>query len=327
MQTAYIYSASRVATLGQFLLNRADIERLLVAAPGEDLTSALKETYLAPYLIRAGEDSMPGALELTLIDAKELLMRVAPEGSQLRFLWVQYDVHNLRVLAKARAAGLEFVACRSYFSHRGNYDPEQLADAAERSGLDHLEDGWQHAFDHAVRYAMSGELDRVDGALDVALFATIRRIASAGRDPFLQRYVAAVLDMYNLRTRLRLLANPAVADQPNFVSGGTLSLASMETVEQVIAAFEQLRGDFFTSALAYYSETGNTTQLDARCDEYLLTLAGEASVDLFSAASLVRYYLACRQAAANVRTIVVGRTSGMRESDIRANLRLAYVNA
>jgi vacuolar-type H+-ATPase subunit C/Vma6 len=47
---------------------------------------------------------------------------------------------------------------------------------------------------------------------------------------------------------------------------------------------------------------------------------------MFSSASLVLYYLLCRQAAANIRTIVVGRNSGQSEEAIRANLRLAYVN-
>jgi len=41
---------------------------------------------------------------------------------------------------------------------------------------------------------------------------------------------------------------------------------------------------------------------------------------------LVLYYLQTRQAAANVRTIVVGKNSGMTAEDIRSNLRLAYVN-
>jgi hypothetical protein len=40
----------------------------------------------------------------------------------------------------------------------------------------------------------------------------------------------------------------------------------------------------------------------------------------------VLYYLKCRQAAANIRTIVVGKESGMSEADIRANLRMAHVN-
>jgi Archaeal/vacuolar-type H+-ATPase subunit C len=94
----------------------------------------------------------------------------------------------------------------------------------------------------------------------------------------------------------------------------------------VIAAFETLSPGFFTAAVDAYDATGNTTQLDARIDDYLVTLAKAASTDMFSSASLVLYYLRARQAAQNIRTIVVGRSSGMTEDAIRANLRLAYVN-
>jgi vacuolar-type H+-ATPase subunit C/Vma6 len=98
-------------------------------------------------------------------------------------------------------------------------------------------------------------------------------------------------------------------------------------MEQALEAFRGLRNNgFWDHAIATFLEQGSTTELDARADEYLLTLAREASYDMFSSASLVFYYLLCRQAAANIRTIVVGKDSGLSDVDIRANLRLAYVN-
>ena len=46
MQTSFIYSASRTNALSEELLTKTDIDRLLVASPGEGLHT-LKETYLA----------------------------------------------------------------------------------------------------------------------------------------------------------------------------------------------------------------------------------------------------------------------------------------
>ena len=106
MQTSYIYSVSRVNTLAQYLLTKTDIERLLVAQPGEDLQSALKETYLAPYVLRAKDGDVAEAIELTLIDAKKLVHHIAPNGDMFRVLWARYDIHNLRVFAKAKAKNL-----------------------------------------------------------------------------------------------------------------------------------------------------------------------------------------------------------------------------
>lgn len=327
MQTSYIYSASRLNTLAGFLLSHTDIDRLMVAAPGADLESALKETYLAPYILKATEDVIPSAIEQTLIEAKQLIHRIAPNGNMFRVLWVQYDIHNLRVFVKAQAKGLSFEECAPFTSDRGTYSPAVLFEYAEKGELNRLRAEWQEAFDTAARLVSAGELDKVDGVLDQAFFSAIQSIAQGESDQFMKKYVRGLIDMYNLKSRLRAVTYPQVNFTPVFITGGTFAQAEIETKEQVFSALEKLGGfDFWRSAVEYYQETGNTTRVDARADEYILMLAKEASFDMFSSASLVLYYLQCRQSAANVRTIVVGRNSGMKEEDIRANLRMAYVN-
>ncbi len=102
MQTSYIYSASKANALSQALLSITEIERLLVADPGDDLQSALKESYLASYVVRVPDEDVSLAIEETLTHAKKLIHRITPQGDMFRIMWVQYDIHNLRVFAKAR---------------------------------------------------------------------------------------------------------------------------------------------------------------------------------------------------------------------------------
>jgi len=326
MQTSYIYSASRLNTLATFLLSKTDIERLMVAAPGMELQSALKETYLAPYILKATEDTIPSAIEQTLIEAKQLIHRIAPTGNMFRVLWVQYDIHNLRVFIKAQAKGLSFEECSAFTSARGTYDPAILFEYAQKGELNRLRAEWQEAFDAAVRLVTAGELDKVDGVLDQAFFLAVKSIADGESDLFLKKYVRGLIDIYNLKSRLRAVTYPQVNFTPVFITGGTFAQSEIDSKEQVFVSLEKLGGPgFWRTAVEYYQETANTTRIDARADEYILTLAKESSFDMFSSASLVLYYLQCRQSAANVRTIVVGKNSGSKEEDIRANLRMAYV--
>lgn len=327
MQTPYIYSTSRVNTLAQYLLSKTDIERLLVAQPGEQLQSALKETYLAPYVLRVADEDVTEAIEATLIEAKQLIHRIAPNGNMFRVLWVQYDIHNLRVFAKAQAKSHSFEQIKGLTSRRGIHDPEYLFGFVERQELNRLQVGWQEAYDAAVRHVQAGELDQVDGVFDTVYFASLVRIAQGSGDAFIKRYVTAVIDLYNLKGKLRAVSHPTVRFAPAFISGGSFAESEIDSKEQVFQAFENLRtGDYWRAALEFFQETGNTSLIDARADEYMVDMAKQASFDMFSSASLVLYYLQCRQAAANVRTIVVGRNSGQSEQAIRANLRLAYVN-
>jgi vacuolar-type H+-ATPase subunit C/Vma6 len=327
MQTQYIYSASRVNTLVQYLLTMTDINRLLVAAPGDDLESALKETYLAPYVLQTTNGDIAEAIETTLIEAKVLLRQIAPQSEMLRVLWVQFDIHNLRVFSKAVALKKGFADIEAFVSARGIYEPSELFEYAEQGTLSALQSGWQEAFDVAVRYATAGEINRIDAEFDQLFFGTASRIANAHKDRFIQSYVKAVIDLYNIKARLRVSAHDQIALTPEFAAGGTIAIERMDTKEAALQAIEQLGGAvFWKTALAQFASTGNTTHIDARADEYLLQLAKDASADMFSSASLVLYYLQTRQAAANVRTIVVGKNSGMSEAAIRSNLRLAYVN-
>jgi vacuolar-type H+-ATPase subunit C/Vma6 len=327
MQTSYIYSVSRVNTLSQFLLTKADIERLLVAEPGEDLQSALKETYLAPYVTRVESGDTAEAIEETLIEAKRMIHRIAPQGDMFRVLWVQYDLHNLRVFAKAQVQKLSYEDCEPFVSKRGIYKPEDLFASAEKGELNFLQTGWQEAFDQATRLVAEGELSKVDKVFDEAYFASALIIAKKGDDAFITTYLRTFIDLYNLKSALRTVKYPQITAGSPFVAGGTLTIDAGLAIDELQKRFGDIGGeDFWRDAIAYYLETGNSTRLDARVDEYLLTLAKQASFDMFSSGSLVLYYLQCRQAAANVRTIVVGKNSGMKEEDIRANLRMAYVN-
>lgn len=327
MQTSYIYSVSRVNALAQFLLSKNDIERLFVAEAGTDLQSALKETYLAPYLTHVPNDDVSLAIEETLIQAKKLVHGLAPKGDMFRVLWVQYDIHNLRVLAKASAKQMSLAEIKPFLSSRGIYEAEYLATQAENNSLNNLQTGWQEAYVEAVEMVSTGNISAVDGIFDNLYFTTCQRMVDKTGDAFIKQYLARKIDLYNIKSRLRHLKNEGVKFTPAFVKGGTFWEDKTETLEDTLATLAALGpADFFKEGIEYYQTTGNTTKIDVLGNESLLTLAKEASHDMFSSASLVLYYLKCRQAAANIRTIVVGKNSGMSESDIRFNLSLAYVN-
>ena len=188
MQTSYIYSVSRANTLRQFLLTKSEIERLLVAKAGADLQSALKETYLAPYVTHVESGDVSEAIEETLIEAKRTVHQIAPNGHMFTFLWVQYDIHNLRVYAKARANNLSFEECAAFVSRRGVYDPKYLFTVTEKSELDFYQSGWQAAFDQAVKLVAEGKLDAIDTLFDDAYFATSQAIVEKSGDQFVQTY-------------------------------------------------------------------------------------------------------------------------------------------
>lgn len=329
MQTSYIYSVSRVNALSEFLLTKADIDRLLVAEPGNELRSALKETYLAPYVSAVPDESVPLAISKTLIDAKKMIYKIAPKGKgeMFRILWIQYDIHNLRVFSKAKANGYSLEDCRPFVSERGICTADYIYSKIVDGSLDSIYKGWQAAYDKALEAVKEGRIDLVDGIFDELYFETSKFIVDKKGDSFIKSYMKRVIDIYNLRSRLRHLKNETVSFGPTFVLGGNIKEEEIETMEDTIAAFGSLGGDaFWKDSLDLFQKTGNFTPIDVNSNEFLIEFSKDASSDMFSSSSLVLYYLKCRQSAANIRAIVIGKNSGMSVADIRANLRMAYVN-
>lgn len=330
MQTSYIYSVSRANVLSEFLLTKTSIERLLVANPGDELRQALKETYLAPYVSRVANEDVAEAIEETLIEAKELIYKIAPrgKGGMLRILWIQYDIHNMRVFAKGSAGQYTFEQCEPYLSRRGRYPADLVYKKIEDHRLDDLFPSWQQAYDEAMALIKEGKSELVNGLFDELVFSTDRKIVDKYGDEFIRSYFSLLVDFHNLKSRLRHLQHEAVSFYPAFVAGGSISRDLLENEEDVVMAFARFGGEaYWRDAIADYQTTRNSARLDARTAEYLLDFTKTASAtDVFSSASLVLYYLKCRQAAANIRTIVVGRESGQSEAIIRANLRMAHVN-
>jgi vacuolar-type H+-ATPase subunit C/Vma6 len=230
-------------------------------------------------------------------------------------------------LAKAAATDVSEEAVTAHLSKLGVFAPEYMKESAATNSLNRLEQDWQEAYDDAVRAATADDLEAVDRIMDELYFATAARVVQVTQDAFLCRFFKRMIDIHNLKSRLRTLTYPNVAFGASFISGGNYAASEIETKEQVLATYEKMGMEaHWRDAIEYYTATNNTTRLDARAGDYLLSLTREAAYNMFSSASLVLFFLRSQQAADNIRTILVGLNSGMKEADIRANLRTAYVD-
>ena len=325
MQTSYIYSASRVQTLADNLLGPADVERLLAATTQAEQIYALKESYLAPYLLSDDIDSIMMALEAQLQEVRQVVMQIAPHPQALAVLWLKYDFHNLRVFMRGKIQSRSYADTVGLFSPQSHYPADDFYEHALANTLYRLEPELHEAYHTAYRFLESGDVARADQVVDAAYFACLQRVAVASQDPFIRRHVAARVDLFNLRGRLRTLAYDHFDFDRVFVPGGTIAKDALKTAEQATSAFALLGGEpFWRAALEEQQEAGHSTRIDVRADDYLLQQAVEASHDMFSVASLVAYVMRARYAAATVRSILVGTSSGVPTATIRHNLHAVY---
>ncbi len=326
MQLSYIYSASRVNALSTALPKKSDYERLITATSEAEMLSVLRDTFAVSVIEQMPAGSLDEVLEATLLQVKQTLLQIAPKADPLRFLWVQYDIHNLRLFAKAKRGAHGWSDVQVYVSHRGLYDPSYLYEHAENSTLNRLVAGWQETYEQMVSYIEQREIRKADAVADALYFTMMKDELLKTNDNSIRAYVERSIDMYNIKARLRALQTPTGVSGNSWISGGAVSLSAIETKEMILQVLQTMSHDDWRGAIEYMETTGNSSRLDARVDEYIASVARHASYSGFQASSLLFYYLLCRQAAVNIRIIAAAKKSGMSQQDVRINLRMTYVN-
>ncbi|MCB9810806.1 MAG: V-type ATPase subunit [Candidatus Nomurabacteria bacterium] len=326
MKTSYIYSSSRVKALEKELLNESDVERLLEASRGVELIKFLKETYINQYLESDDIDGVLKATEKSLVEAKELITKITPEPKLLDFLWVYYDLQNLRVQLKSKQANLESEQMMAYLSRLGKYSPETLLEHIAAGTLNRLEPEFKTIYDNASKALEEKGVAAADLVIEAGYFDLAKRMVGDARDLSIGTILRLQIDLYNLKTRLRTLLVPRQGDDSWFVTGGNLRYEDIELKEQALAVLVNYGGESkWREAIELYSSEGHSTLIDARSDDYLLETVRTMSYDVFSPASLIAYFLQVQNTAKIIKTVVVGKESGQTRDFIRKQLRTIYV--
>jgi vacuolar-type H+-ATPase subunit C/Vma6 len=325
-QHSYIYSASRVNAVASNLPKKSHYERIISAANDTEVLAVLRETSIGQSIDTHSPKESNQALDFFLYDTTTLLSQIHPYTLLNEYLWLQYDVHNLRLFAKAKKTTLQWGDIAPQASNRGVYTPVYLYEISELNQLNRLQIGWQEAFSQMVSLCQQNDIVAADGIADTLVIEAMRSNSAKINDSDLRLYTERYIDVYNIKNRLRDIKNFGTQYSTVYQSGGWLQPNVMETKESIFTSLQQWGGDGWRDAIEYLEATGNFTRLDARIDEYLLHSVRQTSYKTFTPASLLFHYMLAEQVVKNVRIITAAKKTGISNIELRANLRMAYVN-
>ena len=326
MNTSYIYSSSRIKTIEGELFNETDLEKVLTANRGNDLVKALKETAFSEYITGDEISTISEALEKNILVNKKLLTEIVPEPEMFDFIWIRYDIHNLRTILRAKRLKLDFPQISKSLSFLGKYEPERIWNGVGNGTLGDLEPEFKTVYEQAVKILDERGISSADMVLDFGYFSIMQRLAEKTNNQLIKDLVKLQIDLHNLKTRSRLLRLDIADEGKYFVLGGNFSFSEIETKEQFASKFLSLSGEqFWRQALDSYENEGYSTLLDARMDDYILHWVQQYESEVFSFKTLLVYLLKCQSFVKNIQAIVVGKESGQNESVIRQQLRNIYV--
>lgn len=322
-----LFLATRVKSLETRLLDRGRMERMLEAGSEE---AALE------VLLECGYPSLPapvlGEIEACLAQQRQAVLEdlaiFASEHAVVDLFRLRYDYHNLKVLLKGEALGLDPAPL---LLPGGRFAPERLTECLRSGELSLLPYQFRTALEEARRtLAAAADPQRMEFLLDRACFQECSALAEASGSEFLQGYVRLSIDAANLRALLRCLrmGKGAAILEEVLVPGGELDPEHLRQ-HAGNGRLSELYSATLLSQAAEEADAvrdgGPLTRFEKQCDDALTAYLSQAKYIAFGSAPVLAYLAAKEAEWTAIRVIMSGRLAGLNKETIRERLREAYV--
>ena len=322
--TDYLMLSSMLRAREAGMLSRERMDRML---------SAPSFAEAAKLLVDCGYEDMSSA-DATGIDAALSRRRAAvfaelsgmvPQPEAVDIFRLKYDYHNLKVLVKSAAAGVDG---EYLLSGCGRVGAEALKSAVAEGELGDLPADMAAAYAEAASVLnRTGNPQLADFGLDAAYFAEALAMAGRSGSAFLKSYVQLLIDSANLRTAVRTVRMGKDREfmDTALVPGGAADAARLA---MAAAGGEALAAVFHATPLAAAAalgadamKGGPLTDFELACDNAVSAYLSAAKMKPFGIEAVVEYIYLLELEITAARMILTGRLAGIEPEVIRERLR------
>lgn len=327
----YAFPCSLIRANEKTLLTAQDLERVMDARDMQQTMHILAEFGYGDGRELTDPRGFEEVLAGEMNRVSELVSSLSVDAAEFALFRLPKDYHNLKVLLKAEALGIDPLPL---MSAEGNFDPKQLLDMLRERNLIMLDlEMRQGLADAAELYAKSGDPQEIDLVLDHACYAQMRRMAEEHENTFIRDYCELEVDLLNCRTfvRLREVGKPWEFFQKVFLQGGRLREQSFTgNYEEPYPQFAERVspfgfGELFSRGAVEAANTGQFTLLEKLCDDSRMRFLKDAHYVTFGPEPIAAFYLAKESENKNLRMILTGKLVGTEPAVIKERLRETYV--
>lgn len=314
-------------------LSPAQYEQLLRASTSESRSAALEGTAYNPNHEQLTDlNTIERFLMKHLFAEYTWAFEVSPTSALVEFFTLKYTYHNLKVLLKHKATGLNL---KHLLIPVGSYSLDMLeqlittfsTEYCPKLMVDEIEATWAEYQDYQdVRVLEIG--------MDLAYFAHLKRLESEFEDERLKQLVRLTIDFYNATTVQRAIRHQKPHSFMTQLLSDDGSLTSAEWIElaekgQLTDWFSQVNLLEFDAELRSYEEKmhlGKLTNLEL---EYLADLVPfklleQGRFETSGPLPLARYLLGKELEVKNLRLILTGLTNQLPVEIIKERMRPIY---
>lgn len=331
-ENKYLYSVTRVRALETKLLDKAKIERMVDAKNADEVIKILYETdYAGSISEMKGVEDYETVLSKELAKTYELMGEISPTPELTNIFLYRYDIHNLKTLLKSSFLGEEN---DELLSEIGTVPLQKLKEMVKEKDFRDLSPIIRECAEEIVNeFTVNPDPQLIDIILDRCLFNLMYKTAKDNKSSFLMDYIAAQIDLANIKTFIRV---KAMGYGREFLSkvileNGKLDYAFYNDIfdEPVDILIERLAfKDYHTvieDGLTSYQKTKSLTRYEKLSDDFLFEIMKKGKYVAFGIEPLVGYLMAKENEVKIIRMIMVGKINEIPNELIRERLRDVYV--
>lgn len=306
----YAYAVGRLRVLETKLLTRADYEKLLSAENVDEAAKILADLGWGYY--DTWEEMIDAQTEKNFA-----LIESMGGGVFLKTQRVKYDYHNIKVLLKAEITKTDadalLVDC-------GNIPAEQMKEAILNRDFRNLTKNMRQAVLEGLdQCAKLPDASLMDILIDSYSFLDMQDYADQQPDPFIAEMVRRHIDMYNIKTfvRVRNMGRDSNFLKKVLAEGGTMNMDFF--LKNFLEPLDKTAGIF--EGTAYAGAFSGEQDLELALDDSFIQSAVVHRQQPFGLAPLAGYFWARENEILNARIILTCKASRLPAEVIRRRLR------
>lgn len=329
--TIYAYSVGRVRALETRLLDQSRFERMIDAASGEEALKVLSETDYAAAVTELNDvHDFEYMLSAELKNIFDLIRDISPRPEMIATLALRYDVHNLKVLFKAKYLGVK----TDLLIPVGTVDLNKLEYAVNEDDYrDFPGDLRQAAENINEDFLVNRDPQIIDLILDQVLYKQLIALAGEYNSAFLEGLFIRQIDLTNLKTLIRVkrmgldreFLKKVLLPHGSLPADRLISLTD-EPLESVITALNMSEyADLIEEGVREWLEKGTASRFEKLADDYITVYLKKGKWKAFAPEPLIGYLWAKEIEIKNIRIVMVGKINKLPAEAIKERIRNVYL--
>ena len=310
----YAYPTAKVRVLELSMIPRSTFIDMANAASFADAAELLAGTEYAVHANAAAAE-IEQMLLTRRTEARSLFAELMLDEAIVQFLRMREDFTNMRLAVRrvvtGKPLGLDY-------SNEGNVPAEEFGEIFEQENYERLPEDLQHAVEAAILgYYENKDIRRIDYELDRVEGQTrLERAVELGNE-FIISLVRVRIDLYNIRTMLRLKMAEREEETRFFAEGGFVDTdkyrqgleAGLETIPALFFATPYY--ELLEASIAYLRSEKSFLKLEKECEDYVKGFLKTTRSIASGPQPVVAYFLMKEAEIRTMRMVLTGKKNGL----------------